>query len=731
MSDEELPRLAPEVAQPSAAGHRALELPVSGTPEPLVLSRGNLFCVTNPCGDIAPAGARDLGLFHHDTRHLSYLEMFIAGGPPQVLSADTHGANRSQIDLTLTDSQFGGFLADPQNFLHIRRKQLLDGEFVEQIVLTNHLRRPVDLWVELRMAADFADIFEVRGARRKRRGTLKKPEHTADQLVLQYVGLDGLLYRTVVTMMPEPKHVSTSGPFWNLRLEPGEATLLEILAQPERNGQRRDVVHVPFDLRAAKLRDEHAAFVAAGSSIRCNNVAFQEALDHDLEDVDALRLNVDGRPILGAGIPWFAAPFGRDSIITSFELLPFAPQLAVETLYMLARYQGEKDDPWREEEPGKIMHELRRGEMTRSNEVPHSPYYGTVDATPLWLMLLGEVWRWRADRTLLEQLLPHAERALAWIERRLQAGGGFVRYQRSHEKGLENQGWKDSRDGVSFPDGTIAKPPIALVEVQGYVVGALQAMAQVVHGLGHGPRAAALEAEAMALRRRIHQAFWVEETRYYALALDCDGRQVPTITSNPGHLLFARACEPDRSDAVVDMLCCDGLFSGYGVRTLARGQAVYNPLSYHNGSVWPHDSAMCAVGAAHYGRSDAVLKVLEGLYQASRHFRRHRLPELFCGLARADGDFLVHYPVSCSPQAWASGAFLMLLQGALGLRPDAPGRVLSVQNPRLPSFLDDLELSNLRVGDVSVSLHFKRHEQRTHVDVIDCSGPLHVRIELD
>jgi glycogen debranching enzyme len=729
MSDEESPRLAPEVAQPIHSG-RSLDLPSSGETEPLVLSRGNLFCVTNHRGDIAPAGARDLGLFHDDTRHLSYLELFIAGGPPLTLSADTHGASSAQIDLTLTDSQFGGFLRDPQNFLHIRRKQLLDGEFVEQIMLTNHLRRAIDLWLELRMAADFADVFEVRGARRKRRGGLKPPQHAGDQLIFQYLGLDGQLYRTVVRMSPEPRRLSSTGPFWDIRLQPGEATLLEIVVEPQR-GPARESVLVPFDVRRARIEEEHREFVASSTRVFCNNVAFQEALEHDLQDLDALRLCVERRPILGAGIPWFAAPFGRDALLTSWELLSVAPHIAVESLRTLAHYQGHKDDPFSEEEPGKIMHELRRGEMARTGESPHSPYYGTIDATPLWLMLLGETRRWLGDDKLIEELWPNAERALDWITRRLEQGGGFVRYQRSNGKGLTNQGWKDSRDGVSFPDGTLAEPPIALVEVQGYVVGALRAMASLYEARGDPQRGSELSLRARELEERIQEAFWVEETGFYALALDGDSKKVPTITSNPGHLLFARAALRDRASRIVDVMLSDGMFSGFGVRTLARGQAVFNPLSYHNGSVWPHDNALFAIGASEYHRTDAAITVLEGLYQASRHFRRHRLPELFCGLARGEGDFLVHYPVSCSPQAWASGAFFLILQAALGIRPDASQQLLEIRNPRLPGFLDKIDLRDLRVGDARVSLHFKRHDNRTHVDVLSSSAPLRVRIDLD
>ncbi|HEX6838789.1 MAG TPA: glycogen debranching N-terminal domain-containing protein, partial [Polyangia bacterium] len=561
-------RPSPELTPPSAC---ALVLPVSGETEPLVLARGNAFCVTNQRGDIAPAGARDLGLFHDDTRHLSYLELYVSGGPPIVLSSETAAAASSQVDLALTDREFGGFLDDPQNFLHIRRKQLLDRTLVEQLTLTNHLRRPVELWLELRMGADFADVFEVRGVRRARRGRLLPPELGADRIVFGYDGLDGRRYRTVVRLQPEPTRIDAHGPRWELRLLPGEATILEVLIEP-RIGDAVDAPMIPFTDQRKKLTAAHQEFLASTTSVACSNVAFDDALKHDLEDIDALRLSIDvgaGRRlgILGAGIPWFAAPFGRDSIITSLELLAIAPSIAVETLRTLAHFQGRVDDAWREEEPGKIMHELRRGELARAGEVPHSPYYGTIDATPLWLVLLGETWRWLGDRALVEEMMPHAERALAWIERRLARGNGWVRYQRTHEKGLENQGWKDSRDGVSFPDGTIAPPPIALVEVQGYTVGALQAMAMLQRVVGNERRADQLAVQADALRRRIHEEFWVRETAYYALAIDGEGRQVPTMTSNPGHLLFTDGVPKDRVTRLVDVLMSDGMFNGWGVRT--------------------------------------------------------------------------------------------------------------------------------------------------------------------
>ena len=450
-----------------------------------------------------------------------------------------------------------------------------------------------------------------------------------------------------------------------------------------------------------------------------------------MTDIDSLRLRVGGHGVLGAGIPWYASPFGRDSILTSLMMLFVAPQLAVETLRTLAAYQGERDDDWREEEPGKIMHELRRGELARAGEIPHSPYYGTIDATPLWLVLLGETWRWTGDDALVDELMPSAERALAWIERRLDQGGGFIRYQRKHARGLENQGWKDSRDGVSFPDGEIADPPIALVEVQGYVVAAYDAMARIRRRRGDLRGAHQMRERARAMRRRIDEAFWVEETGFYALALDGRGRQVPTITSNPGHLLFCRAAPSTRVGHLAQVLLGGGMYSGWGVRTLARGQAVYNPLSYHNGTVWPHDNALIAVGLAQSGRVAEALTIFEGLYQASLHFRDMRLPELFCGMARGEDDFLVHYPVSCSPQAWASATFFLLIQAALGLHPEAPLGRLTIRNPRLPRFLRVFDIEGMRVGESLVSLHFKQHDDRTHVDLTRIEGDRRLKVNIE
>jgi glycogen debranching enzyme len=488
----------------------------------------------------------------------------------------------------------------------------------------------------------------------------------------------------------------------------------------------------PFDVRSGHLRSAQREFLDGCTRIKCDNNRFEAVLARALSDIDSLRIPVGKDMIVGAGIPWFAAPFGRDSIITALECLSVAPSLALETLRTLAAYQGTRDDPWREEEPGKILHELRRGEMTRAGEAPHSPYYGTIDATPLFLILLHETWRWTGSEALLEELYPAAEKALAWIERRLDRDDGLLRYMRTHTRGLENQGWKDSRDGISFPDGRIAHPPIALIEVQGYVVAALDAMGRIRRRRGDIRGGARLHRQATELRQRIDERFWVEASRFFALAIDGEGRRVETITSNPGHLAFCNAFAiTGRASRVTEMLLSEALYSGFGIRTLARGQAVYNPLSYHNGSVWPHDNALCALGMAMTGHGAEALTILDALYAASLHFRDLRLPELFCGMSRGEGDFLVHYPVSCSPQAWASAAFFLLLQSALGMRADAPMNRLNIRNPQLPSFMSRLDLEGMQVGQSRVSLHFERYGRRTHVDLVDVTGDGRLKVNIE
>jgi glycogen debranching enzyme len=698
----------------------------------LVLKENGLFLLTDAAGNVTPPGACELGLFDRDTRVLSYYDLHVGGGRPDVLSSQAARVYASQIDLTVTDREFGGVFSEPKNFLHIRREHLL-GEFMtDRMILTNYMGRVVEFWVDLRFAADFADIFEVRGARRPTRGQYFRPLVGEREVVWIYRGCDDRLRRTVIRFSISPNELDAGRARWLLRLEPKEAVELEINVLPVVNEGRIPGPDRPFGERLRRIRAAYDQWHGHATQIRGDDQFFNAALRQSITDLRALMVDHESRSIVSAGIPWFTAPFGRDSLITSIEALPANPDIARQTLDFLAAYQGEEVDDWTEEEPGKILHELRRGEMAACHEIPHIPYYGSIDSTPLFLVLLGETLRWTGDLALVQRLLPHAERALQWIDRFGDVDGdGFVEYVRRSERGLANQGWKDSGDGVCYPDGTLPEPPIALVEVQGYVYDAKNHMAEVFTALGDFERAGQLRAEAAALRQRINDAFWMEDRGYYALALDGQKRRLPTITSNPGHLLWSGVPTPEQARRVAEVLLADEMFSGWGIRTLARHQPVYNPLSYHNGTIWPHDNALISLGFARYGLRREAATVLEALFEAALHFRYHRLPELFCGIWRGETDTPVAYPVSCSPQAWAAAAFFPMLQGVLGIDPDARGRMLRLVQPYLPRRFRFLDLLRMQVGGSRVSLQFNRYGERTMVNVLDVEGdPLHVRIDV-
>ncbi len=717
--------------EPTLAPAPPLELPHALGVSRLVLSRGNTFLVTGAAGNIAPAGARELGLFHRDTRHLSAYELALPGPPPTLLSSETESALTSQIDLTTTDEEFGGLLDEPINFLHVRRRQLLDGDFVDHIALTNHLGRPVEFSFEVHFGADFADIFEVRGARRAGRGWIRPAEVGTDSVRLGYRGLDGDDYVTALHFTPAPTMLLADRARIHVSLAPGATFNQEVLVRCWRGARPSDRPRRSFATRLSVVRGEICHFLGDNTRVRCDNELVQRALERSMADVYALRVQEADRWVVGAGIPWFAAPFGRDSLITSAQVLAFAPNLAAETMRFLAAFQGQEHDAFREEEPGKILHELRRGEMVRAGEIPHAPYYGSVDSTPLFVVLAGEYMRWTGDMSLLDELWPTIRAAIAWLDANTAEGSDFLRYECKSPRGLRNQGWKDSRDGVPHVDGASAEPPIALVEVQGYAVDAWRHAAALARLRGDAENARIWSERAASFGVALERAFWLPEEDFYALALDGHGRQVRTITSNPGHLLWSRAIGEERARRVVGMLLSPEMYSGWAIRTLKRGQRPYNPISYHNGSVWPHDNAIIALGMARYGLGRTVNKVLGGLLAATEHFAHQRLPELFCGMERGEREFLVHYPVSCSPQAWAAGALLMGVQAALGLDPCALEGRLQIRNPRLPPGVGSLELRDMRVGAARVDLRFVRVGTHTHAEVLDIrEGPIRVEIEV-
>jgi glycogen debranching enzyme len=731
-ADDAAERLRP-LSMEEAVGYAGIDCAHESLAEhSLVLKHDRLFMLVDPHGNIAPPGICSLGLFQDDTRILSHYALSVHGGPPDLLSAQVPSAFGAQIDLAVSNLPFGGDRWDPRNVVHIRRELALADRLVERVTLTGYLGTPEHYWIDLELGCDFADIFEVRGWRRRERGQHYAPEPMGDALVFAYRGRDGRLLRTVVRFRQPPDRLTERSARWNLRLDCERQVELEWEVYADEGGDRRIFPSRGLDDCRNTLEHVYRGWHEGNSRWETDVDDFDALLHRAADDLRALYVEVDGEKVISAGIPWYSTVFGRDSVITSLQALPLQPQIAIDTLRYLARRQGRREDPYTEEQPGKILHELRRGEMARSGEIPHVPYYGSIDATPLWLILLHETWRWTGDTALVRELLPNAERALEWIDRfGDQDGDGFVEYARTSEQGLVNQGWKDSGNGVPFPDGQLPEPPIALVEVQGYVYDAKLRMAELYRHVGQTERAAKLRREAAELRNRIRSAFWLEKLGIFALALDGRKRPIPTATTNAGHLLWSRVPSPEVARRLASRFLEPDFFSGWGVRTLSAAHPVYNPMSYHNGSIWPHDNAILVLGMALHGHARAALPIVRALFEAGVHSEFQRLPELYCGMTRQTGSRPVNYPVSCSPQAWASGSLYMLLQALLGIYPEAQSRILHVRDPVLPDFLSELSVSGLAIGGSRVALQFRRHGTRTLANLLSVEGdPLQVRIEL-
>ncbi|MCU1285683.1 MAG: Amylo-alpha,6-glucosidase [Acidobacteriales bacterium] len=706
------PRIAYQVSEPRKSNN-------------LTLIDGKTFLSTSVAGDISPPGAPDVGFFHDDTRFLSNIELKVDGHRTVVLSSSTEKSYASQIELTTGNITLRDSFDLPENTIHIRRDQLVTKNvFFDHLVFENFNLKPIKFRVELIYGADFVDVFQVRGVARGSCGHFYSPVMKGDVLLFVYRGRDDIMRQTSIKFSPAPEQVDGTTVGWNVQLNPLERvrieTMVTALVQDDPYAH-----HKAPDFNSSMRSRRHAVALweSASTKIQSSNEAFDAVLNSASGDFHALQIPDGNQHVVAAGIPWFATIFGRDSIIAAYQALILNPQLADETLRVLARYQGNEVNDWRDEQPGKIIHEQRQGEMTRTGEMPFGAYYGSVDSTPLFLMLVSEAFNWTADEKLISDLLPNIHRALSWIDIYGDLDGdGFVEFQRRSPKGLANQGWKDSWDANMFPDGTIAQSPIALVEVQGYVYDAKYRLSKLLRSLGDTQTADRLKREAVELAKQIERSFWMQRQGFYAMGLDKDKKKIDVISSNPGHLLFTRAVKTDRARLVANRLMQPDMHSGWGWRTLSKDEKVFNPLSYHRGSVWPHDNSLIAHGMALYDFRKPALHTLTTLFQAAQTFRDSRLPELFCGIQRKDSDVPVHYPVSCSPQAWASGTMFFMLTSVLGIRPSAPQRELNIMNPTLPEWLDYLQIRNMRVGNSRVSLDFSRRGDRTFCNVVEVEG---------
>ena len=669
-----------------------------------VLKDGDSFLVANAYGDIE--GDSD-GLFHDDTRLLSRATLRIAGARPEMLSATVTRDNVFFVaHLTNQPLPPLGVDALPSGLLHIARTRFLSGNrLYERLRFHNYGLEPVRAPLRFDYAADFRDMFEVRGVERSRRGEMQPARVGTDNLVFGYRGLDGRLRESAVAWSRAPLRVDEQGAEFLLELEPGAADELFIevglVAQEVPNLARyRDA--------AAHARRRMRARHRRGARVRSGAPLFADWMERSRADLALLTSDLPTGPYPFAGIPWFSTPFGRDAVITSLQVLWLNPTLARGVLAFLAEHQAHESSAFLDAAPGKIMHETRKGEMATLRELPFGRYYGGVDTTPLFVMLAGAYARRTGDLAFIERLWPALRAATAWIERTCDANPlGFLDYARGEDSGLANQGWKDSHDSVFHADGSFPRGPIALVEVQGYAYAALQAMATLALRRGEHEDAARWQTRAGRLRDGVERHFWMPEHGFYGIALDGEGTLCRVRASNPGHLLYVGLPSPERAARTAAQLLSPAFASGWGVRTLAAGEARYNPMSYHNGSVWPHDTALCAAGIARSGDRDGALRLLRAMFETANHFGM-RLPELFCGFPRKHGNTPVSYPVACLPQAWAAGAAFMLLQACLGVEVDGWAGDVHITRPRLPVGVDRLVLRDLEVGERRIDLVFRR-----------------------
>jgi glycogen debranching enzyme len=692
-----------------------------------VLKQGDTFAVFDSHGDIRPVGLGEEGLYHEGTRFLSCLQFKLGDARPLILSSAVKDDNELlTVDLTNPDIYVNGRVIIPRGTVHLfRSKFLWEGNCFERLQIRNYGLGPVELSFTLEFLADFADIFEVRGTKRRKRGELLPVERQHGRLVLAYLGLDGVVRRTILEFAPPPTKITDQTVFYQVPLDrQGEASFLVTVTC---ESQEAATPHVAYESAVNLVTAAVQQARGECCQIHTSNEQFNDWLNRSLADLHMMVTDTPEGPYPYAGVPWFSTAFGRDGIITALEALWVNPALARGVLRYLAAHQAEEVNPDQDAEPGKILHETRKGEMAALGEIPFRCYYGSVDATPLFVLLTGAYYERTGDRELLDRLWPHVERALHWMDAYGDRDGdGFVEYDRRSPKGLVHQGWKDSQNSIFHADGAPAEPPIALCEVQGYVYAARRAAALLAAVRGDAERSAQLNQQARELQERFEQAFWCEELSTYALALDGRKRPCRVRSSNAGQCLFTGIVSPERARCVMETLTGTDSFSGWGIRTIASSEAHYNPMSYHNGSVWPHDNALIALGFDRYQHKHAVLQVLTGLFDASLFVDWHRMPELFCGFSRRPGEGPTRYPVACAPQAWAAATPFLLLQSALGMDVRGVENKVAFAYPQLPGFLNHLWIRNLRVGAGLLDLRVERHRQGVGIEVLRREGDVRV-----
>ena len=697
-----------------------------------VLKHGESFVLLDRHGDMPRAGSGEHGLYHQGTRFLSRYQLRLNGQRPLLLNSSVRRDNCVlAVDATNPDNLASGEVVIHKGTLHISRSWMLwEGSCHERIEVANYGAQPIALRLTLDFGSDYADIFEVRGFQRAARGETQPTEVLRAGVILGYRGLDGVLRRTHIDWSQQPAAIGAEHADFEIALEPHSTFHLETAIRCAL--ESIDTPAMAYGDACRCGEDSVRRIREASAKVSSPDEQFNAWMERSAADLAMLTAGNPEGAYPYAGVPWYSVPFGRDGILTALEYLWVNPAVARGVLEFLAATQAHDRRAEQDAEPGKIVHEMRKGELAALGEIPFGRYYGTIDATPLFVVLAGEYHQRTGDLALVKAIWPHIERALAWIDQYGDIDGdGFVEYQRKSDTGLVNQGWKDSEDSIFHADGELARGAIALSEVQGYVYLAKMHASRIARALGEHGLATSLEREAAQLQERFERAFWCEELDTYALALDGEKRPCRVRSSNAGHVLWSGIAHPERARRVGKTLLSPDSFSGWGIRTIARGEARYNPMSYHNGSIWPHDNALAAMGLARYGMKEKAITVAVGMYEASLFMDLHRLPELFCGFARkAPGEGPTLYPVACSPQAWASATPFYLVKACLGMSFRADEPKLRFLHPRLPAFLERLRLIDLRVGDAVLDVVFDRHDHQVGVKVIRKEGDVDVSLVL-
>jgi glycogen debranching enzyme len=693
-----------------------------------VLKYGDTFAVFNRYGDIESLGTSRFGLFHAETRHLSRFTLRLNQKQPLLLSSSIRDDNAFlSVDLTNVDTNLNGAGDLPRGTVHTFRLQFLrEAACYQYIRLLNYGLVPVQMSLLLQFDADFADIFEVRGTKRNHKGERLTDRADHDRVILSYNGLDSVLRTTRIDFVPQPSTLSVKEATFQLTLEPKEEKTVSCIISCERESHSRNLA--PFHTAYRDLEHQVDRTGIDDCVISTSSEAFNAWLTRSSADLRMLMEGNPEGPYPYAGVPWFNTVFGRDGIITALECLWMAPRIAEGVLKYLAKTQATAEIPEQDAEPGKILHEMRRGEMSVMHEVPFAQYYGSVDSTPLFVLLAGGYFLRTGNTAFVKEIWDHVKRALEWMDKYGDCDGdGFVEYHQRSSKGLVQQGWKDSNDSVFHSDGSMAEPPIALCEVQAYVYAAKRSASLIARALQENDLAEELQREAEALRIKFEQAFWCEDIGMYALALDGRKKQCRVRSSNAGQTLFCKIASPERAARMVKEFMTEQLFSGWGIRTIGAWESRYNPMAYHNGSVWPHDNALIGLGFSLYGFQQEAGEILHGLFEVSRAVEHKRLPELFCGFHKRPGTTSpTEYPVACAPQAWAAGSVYLLLRACLGMSLRAFEHQICFSSPLLPEGLDEVKIENLQLVDASVDLLVRRYKDGAAVEILRKQGPVEI-----